>query len=60
MRNLYAMKSIRKDIIIEKDSLENIRLEKYILLCVDHPFILSMDYVFQTEHRIYFLMEYMK
>lgn len=28
----YAMKSIRKDIVIEHDSVENLHLEKIILL----------------------------
>jgi len=28
----YAMKSIRKDIVLDNDSLENIKLEKLILL----------------------------
>lgn len=36
----YAMKSIRKDIVIDSDSLENIKLEKLILLQVDNPFII--------------------
>jgi serum/glucocorticoid-regulated kinase 2 len=43
---LFAMKSIRKDIVIEHDSLANLRLEKLILLQVNHPFIISMEYVF--------------
>lgn len=30
-KQLYAMKSIRKDIVIEHDSLENLHLEKQIL-----------------------------
>ena len=34
------MKSIRKDIVIDSDSLENIKLEKLILLQVDNPFII--------------------
>ena len=42
----YAMKSIRKDIVIEHDSIENLHLEKLILLQVNHPFIISMQYVF--------------
>lgn len=42
----YAMKSIRKDIVIEHDSVENLHLEKLILLQVDHPFIISMEFVF--------------
>jgi hypothetical protein len=40
------MKNIRKDIIISTEAIENIRLEKFIMLCVDHPFIISMEYVF--------------
>jgi hypothetical protein len=43
---LYAMKSIRKDIVIDHDSIANLRLEKLILLQVNHPFIISMEYVF--------------
>ena len=52
------MKSIRKDIVLDNDSLENIKLEKLILLQVNNPFIVSMHYVFQRSYRIYFIMEY--
>ena len=38
----FAMKSIRKDVVIESDSVENIKLEKQILLQVTHPFIVAM------------------
>lgn len=59
-KRYYAMKSIRKDIVLENDSLENIKLEKYILLSVSHPFIVSMQFVFQRSYRIYFIMDYIK
>jgi hypothetical protein len=52
------MKNIRKDIIINTEAIESIRLEKFIMLCVDHPFIISLEYVFHTEYRIYFMMNY--
>lgn len=52
------MKSIRKDIVLDNDSLENVKLEKLILLQVNNPFIVSMHYVFQRSYRIYFIMEY--
>mmetsp|Transcript_13875 Transcript_13875/g.10006 ORF Transcript_13875/g.10006 Transcript_13875/m.10006 type:complete len:192 (+) Transcript_13875:802-1377(+) len=52
------MKTIRKDVVLESESLDSIRLEKHIMLCVDHPFIISMEYVFQNEYRIYFLMQF--
>lgn len=31
-KKLYAMKSIRKDVIIDHDSLESLKVEKLILL----------------------------
>ena len=39
----YAMKSIRKDVVIENDAAESLRVEKLILLQVRHPFIISME-----------------
>lgn len=57
---LYAMKCIRKDIIIENEQMENIQLERNILYTIDHPFLVNMEYVFQNEVRIYFLMHFVK
>jgi serine/threonine protein kinase len=54
----YALKSMRKDVIQDKNSVENINLERLIMLQVDHPFIVSMHYVFQRTSRIYFVMDY--
>jgi len=52
------MKCIRKDIIIDNEQYDNIKLEKEILFNVDHPFVVGMEFVFQTEARIYFLMNF--
>jgi len=57
---LYAMKCIRKDIILENEQMENIQLEKDILRQIDHPFLVNMEYVFQNQFRIYFLMKFVK
>jgi len=54
------MKSIRKDIVLAHDSVENLENEKMILLQVNHPFIISMDYVFQKAYRIYFVMDFIQ
>jgi len=43
---LYAVKSIRKDKVLEQEALENLKLERMILLQADHPFIVKMDFVF--------------
>jgi serine/threonine protein kinase len=59
-KKYYAMKSIRKDVVVELDSIKNIHIEKRILLQVNHPFIISMDYIFVKSTRIYFIMEYIR
>ena len=45
----YAMKSLRKDTILDYDQIESTFLEKAILQKADHPFLVGMEYVFQTE-----------
>ena len=38
--------------------MENINLEKDILYTINHPFLVNMEFVFQNEFRIYFLMRF--
>lgn len=57
---IYAMKCIRKDVVLENDSLQSLKLEKEILYNIEHPFIVGMDYVFQNAQRIFFLMEFIE
>ena len=54
------MKRIWKDILIEKGQIQNTQNEKEILLSIEHPFLLGMDYVFQNSERIYFFLDYVK
>ena len=42
----YAIKSIRKDILIEYDQVENTLREKDILFECKHPFLIQMDFLF--------------
>lgn len=57
---LYAMKSIKKDILIDHEQIENTILEKKILQTVNHPFLCSLVFCFQTEDRIYFIMNFVR
>ena len=59
-KKLYAVKTIRKDVIIETDQIEAISLERDILLKTEHPFLVSMDFVFQSELRLYFVMPFIQ
>lgn len=35
-------------------------MEKEILMKVRHPFLVSMDYIFQTDSKLYFVMTFVK
>ena len=55
---LYAIKSIRKDVLLDADLVDSTLLEKNILLACDHPFLAGMDFIFQNEARIYFVLQF--
>ena len=54
------MKCIRKDVILKNENMDSLKLEKEILYEIEHPFIVSMDYVFSDAFRIYFLMDFVE
>ena len=57
---LFAIKAIRKDVLIEYDQIESTLLEKDILFQADHPFLVGMDFLFQSDTRLYFVMPFVQ
>ncbi|KAG7108866.1 Protein kinase C-like [Verticillium longisporum] len=60
-KRLYAIKVLKKEFIIENDEVESIRSEKRVFLIANrerHPFLTNLHACFQTETRVYFVMEY--
>ncbi len=55
----YAMKSLKKDLLIEQEQIENTLLEKEILQTIDYPLLCGLVFCFQTEERIYFVMPFL-
>lgn len=58
---LCAIKVLKKDFIVENEEAESVKLEKRVFLTANkemHPFLLNLHCCFQTENRIYFVMEY--
>ncbi len=55
---LYAMKQLEKNVVVQSGSIECTRLEKEILRTCCHPFLACLDFVFQTTTSIYFVMKY--
>uniref|UniRef100_A0A6N2K831 non-specific serine/threonine protein kinase n=1 Tax=Salix viminalis TaxID=40686 RepID=A0A6N2K831_SALVM len=55
---IYAMKVMRKDRIVEKNHVEYMRGERDILTKIDHPFIVQLKYSFQTKYRLYLVLDF--
>jgi serine/threonine protein kinase len=53
------MKSLKKDVLIGNDQIKNTILEKKILESLEHPFLVSLIFCFQTDERVYFILQYM-
>ena len=52
------MKVLNKSILKKKDYFSYIKLERQLLLSLDHPFILKMHYSFQCSKKLYLLLDY--
>ena len=59
-KEIFALKSLRKEEVIENDQLEHTKTEKMILEHVNYPFLVDLAYAFQTPDKIFFAMKFMK
>ncbi|KAK4833269.1 hypothetical protein QYF36_001811 [Acer negundo] len=55
---IYAMKVMRKDKIMEKNHADYMKAERDILTKIDHPFIVQLKYSFQTKYRLYLVLDF--
>eukprot|EP01083_Nonionella_stella_P142477 440921_1 len=54
----YAMKVIRKKKVIERRTIDSAHAERNVLVAVTHPFIVDLNYAFQTPSKLYLIMDY--
>ena len=59
-KEYFAMKALKKDVLLDMDQVQSTILEKKILQSLDHPFLVGMIFCFQTEERIYFIMPFIR
>jgi len=60
-KQLYAIKVLKKEFIIENDEVESTKSERDVFIIANkarHPFLTNLHACFQTETRVYFVMEY--
>jgi hypothetical protein len=55
---VYAMKVLRKDFLVKTRNVEYTKTEKNILKRVRHPFVVGLHYAFQSESKVYLVMDF--
>lgn len=55
---LFAMKVLRKADVVRRHQVEHTRTERKILEIVQHNYIISLKYAFQTNDKLYMITDY--
>jgi p90 ribosomal S6 kinase len=56
---LYAMKVLKKATLKVRDRIRT-KMERDILAEVRHPFVVPLEYAFQTEGKLYLVLEFLR
>lgn len=56
---IFAMKEMSKEVIERENLLEHTFAEKSILQKINHPFVVSLHYAFQTKDRLYLVLDFL-
>jgi serum/glucocorticoid-regulated kinase 2 len=55
---IYAMKVLKKEQVIRRKQFEHTMAERRILEEIDHPFIVSLRFAFQTTQKLYMVFDF--
>jgi serum/glucocorticoid-regulated kinase 2 len=55
---IYAMKVLKKEMVLRRRQYEHTLAERRILQNISHPFIVSLHFAFQTEHKLYMVFDF--
>jgi serine/threonine protein kinase len=54
----YALKILKKALIIQTDQVQHTITEKNVLQQINHPFIVNLRYAFQSERNLYLVLDF--
>ena len=55
---LYAMKVLTKRTVLSQNLIKYARTERNVLCFTKHPFIVGLDFAFQTSEKLFMIMEF--
>jgi len=57
---IYALKILKKRAIIARNQVEHTKAERKILQSLQHPFLMTLRYAFQSKEKLYFVLDYLR
>lgn len=58
-KKLYAMKVIGKAVLKKKNQIKYMKSERDIMTKINHPFLISLLFAFQSDTKVYLVMEFL-
>lgn len=55
---VYAMKVLKKQQLVARKQVAHTQTERKVLQNIDHPFIVSLRFAFQTPEKLYMILDY--
>eukprot|EP01084_Bolivina_argentea_P084182 152318_1 len=55
---ILAMKILKKRAIVARNQVQHTKAERLILQKLQHPFLMRLRYAFQTNEKLYFVLDY--
>ena len=57
---LFALKALNKEALLRRNQIAHTQTERMILADISHPFLVSLEFAFQSETRLYLVLEFMQ
>ena len=57
-KDIYAMKVLEKSKVLKQNLVRYAMTERNVLCLAKHPFIVSLNFAFQSSFRLYLILDY--